>query len=125
MPEPCQYRRPWRQDIRTIDLVDTARFDRADPLPPGPLPDGLHVHGLAAPRGEDDLGVSSGDLARIHDPVPSRGLVPELREDVAPAGDLDDLGYPADSGDQRVVPLLEVDSGPVGPDGGELSQLPD
>src|SRR5216683_802010 len=123
--EPCQHRWPWRQDIRTIHLMDTACFNRADALPARPVPDGLHVHMLAAPRGEDDLGVTPGDLGRIHHSLPRRGLVPQLGEDVAAAGDLDNLGDPPDTRDQRVVPLLEVDPGPVGPDGRELPDLPD
>src|SRR5712691_9558136 len=125
MSEPCQHRWPWRQDISPVHLMDTPCLDGAHRFPAGPFPDGLHVHGLAAPGGEDDLRVPSHDLAGFHHSLPGRGLVPQLGKDVAPAGDLDDFGYPPDTRDEGVMPLLEVDTWPVDPDGRELPHLPD
>ena len=34
---------------------------------------------------------------------------PQLRKHVLAAGDLDQLGHPADAADQRIVPFLEID----------------
>src|SRR5206468_8192944 len=36
-------------------------------------------------------------------------LKPQLWQRVLAAGDLDQFGHPADTGDQRIVPFLEID----------------
>src|SRR5258707_543365 len=46
-------------------------------------------------------------LLGCHDTVLGCALISTVREDVHPASDLDELGNPANSGDQRIVPLLE------------------
>src|SRR2546427_8990012 len=75
----------------------------------------LFRSGLAAPRREDDLGIPLDHRLRRDDPTVGPRLPAELDEDVTAAGDLDQLGDPADAGDERIVPLLEVDALAVGP----------
>ena len=45
-----------------------------------------------------------------NDPVLGRGTRAKMAADVVAAGDLDQLGNPADRGDQRLVPLLKEDA---------------
>src|SRR5205807_7914963 len=98
-----------------LDRVDLARLHRRDPVPARAARDGRRVDGLAAPRREDDLGIPVDHRLRRDDPTVGPRLPAELDEDVTAAGDLDQLGDPADARDERYVPLLEVDARAVGP----------
>src|SRR6266852_1311582 len=99
--------------------------DGADAVPPRPIPDGVDIHGLAAPGGEHDLGITSHHLVGIHDALGGALHQAQLGEDVPPPRDLDDLRHPTDSRDQRIVPLLEVHAWPIGPHARELPHLRD
>src|SRR5882724_3308080 len=107
--------RPRRKDIGSVDLVDLAGLHRRDLSPARPAPDLFGIDRLTAPRGENDLRIALDDGFRRDDAVGRRRPVAELGEDVASAGDLDGFGHPADSRDQRVHPLLEIDARAVGP----------
>src|SRR3989442_899284 len=80
------------------------------PPPPGPPNPRPALPPPAPPtRGPPD------HRRRRDDPAVGPRLPAELDEDVTAAGDLDQLGDPADAGDERIVPLLEVDARAVGP----------
>ena len=105
--------------------MDLPVLHRRDPLPAGPARDQRRVDRLAAPRGEDDLGIALDDGVGRDDAALGRVLVAQLGEDVAAARDLDDVRHPADPGDERVHPLLEVDARAVRPHRRVLADLSD
>src|SRR6266545_5829318 len=105
--------------------MDTPFLHCADALPAGASLDRGSVHGLSTPGGDNDLGVPADHLVGVHHALAPGSLVTQLREDVATAGQLDDLRHPADARDQRVMPFLEIHARPVRPDAGELPHLTD
>jgi hypothetical protein len=72
-----------------------------------PLRDAFRPEFLAAPGADDQIGFSRHYLPNRHHAVLSCASIPSIGEDVDAAGDLDELGDPADPGDERIVPLLE------------------
>src|SRR5207244_11536024 len=95
------------------------------PAPAGPARVRAWVEGLAEPRGEDDLAIALYDSVARDDAALGRVMVAQLGEDVAAARDLDDVRHPADPGDERVHPLLEVDARAVRPHRRVLADLSD
>src|SRR5262249_3084774 len=122
-PDAVHERRARSEDVGAVDLVDLSPLDRGDPLPAGSPRDRLGIDRLAAPRGEDNLGITLDD--RIGFDLAPRGglLVAQLGEHVTAPGDLDDVRHPVDSRDERVHPLLEVDARPVRPASRVLADL--
>src|SRR5690606_36352993 len=102
------------QDDRRLHLVQLAVAHRRNRVPAGAGGDLVGAEFLPAPGTEDDVGRAAHDLAGVfQDPRLRERLQRALREDVVAAGDADELGDPADSGDRRLVPFLEVDPGPA------------
>src|SRR5262245_64587705 len=82
-PDAVHERGARSEDVGAVDLVDLAPLDRGDPLPAGPPRDRLRIDRLAAPRGEDDLGIALDDDIGI-DLAPGGGLlVDQIGEVVA------------------------------------------
>src|SRR5690606_19612507 len=97
------------QDDGGLDLVDVAAAHGLDVGPAGTLGDGLGAKAAPAPRTDDDVGVACDHFHGIgHDAILAERCARLLRETLASARDLDQLGDPADAGDDRVVPFLEV-----------------
>src|SRR5215469_130766 len=68
---------------------------------------------LAAPRAEYQIGFPCDHLVDRHQTILGCGLTCPIGEDVDAASDLDQLRNPPNSGDQRIVPLLEEYFGPL------------
>jgi hypothetical protein len=94
------------------DLISKIRFavTAGDLIPAGAGPNAIRHDLFAAPGGEDHVRAGRRDGVRRDDPVLGRGTRAKMAADVVAAGDLDQLGNPADPGDQRLVPLLEEDA---------------
>src|ERR671918_1045458 len=56
--KPDHQRGTWGEDVVALDLVNLAEFHGTHRRPARPAGDGLAVHGLAAPRRQDDLRVA-------------------------------------------------------------------
>src|SRR6266566_7542191 len=95
-----QTRGPWLQDVGRFHFEKALMSHRGDRLPPGTARDRRLLHVLPAPRREDDLGIASRDVRRIHDAIAAESGVGELWKDRRPAGDLDELLDPADTGNE-------------------------
>src|SRR5262249_16867304 len=104
-------------------LWNLAALHRRHPLPTGSARDGVAIHRLATPRGQDELGIPADDFVGRHDALARARTVPQLDKDIAASGDLDELRDPADAGDERIVPLLEVDTRAMGPHARVLADL--
>ena len=104
-----QRRRSRLQDDRRLDLDDAVVAHRRDIAPARTLPDAIRHDLLAAPGREDHVGRGFAHHIGRNDPVLGRLLKPQLWQRVLAAGDLDQFGHPADAGDQRIVPFLEID----------------
>src|SRR6058998_216489 len=100
--QPVRQRGAGRQDVLARELVDLAGRDGGDRLPSGPRGDGADVHGLAAPGGQDDLRIARDDVGLGDDPLARGAALAQVGEDVAAAGDLDQVRDPADPGDERI-----------------------
>src|SRR6202022_2285458 len=100
---------PGLQDQRRFDLDDAVVTDSWNLVPARPLSDLVRNDFLAAPRRQDHIRLSGAHEIRRNDPVLRGLLKPHARQDVLAAGDLDQLGDPADAADQGIVPFLEID----------------
>jgi len=70
---------------------------------------------LPAPGAEDDVRRAPRHFQRIaHDAISRERLTCELRKTVFATGQRDELRYPPDSGDLRLVPFFEIDARPAG-----------
>ena len=103
-----QRRRAGLQDQRRLDLDDAIVAHRRDASQPGRC----RIRSGTTFLPHHDARITR---ARARRTVPARrsGLWrpwrAQFRENVDAAGDLDQLGYPADTADQRIVPFLEID----------------
>src|SRR5262245_48955090 len=121
--EPDHERGPRCEDITALELVNLTELHGGDRLPARALGHGVAIYVPAAPRGQDDLRIAPHDLLG-RNATPRRASLPaQLGEDVAAASDLDQLRHPADAGNQRIRPLLEIDPGPIGPHRRVLTDL--
>ncbi len=98
----------------TGDLISMMRSSRTAgiSLPAVTLADAGGDNLLAAPGGEDNVGCGLAHRLRYDDAILCGLPVSQLRKNIRAAGDLDQLGDPADAGDQRIVPFLEIDLWP-------------
>src|SRR5262249_24658943 len=69
------------------------------------------VEFLAAPRADDDVGRTTDDGFRRHDPLLGGLAAGKFGEDVDAASDCDQLRDPSDAGNHGFVPFLEIDLG--------------
>src|ERR1700730_10323393 len=97
------------QDQRRLDLDDTVGPHRRDFAPNSSLPDFFRHNLLAAPRGQDGIRCGRDNRFRRDYTVLRCFLDRQAGKHVLSACDLDQLGYPADAADQRIVPFLEID----------------
>ena len=106
--------RPRLQDDGRLDLVQLAVAHRGNGGPARPRRHRVRAEFLAAPGPEDDVRRAAHDFRGIRDDAvaPERHRR-EVREAVVAASSLDHLADPADAGDQRRVPFLEVDARPA------------
>jgi len=74
---------------------------------PAPRCNALGPKFLAAPRADDQTGLSRDNFLNCHYPVLGCALISAIGENVDAAGDLYKLRNPSNSGDQRIVPFLE------------------
>src|SRR6186713_3305917 len=66
---------------------------------------------LAAPRAQDHIGCAPRHFERIgDDAVLAERLARQFGKAILASCDSDELGHPADAGDLRLVPFLEVDA---------------
>src|SRR4029453_14770779 len=74
-------RGPGRQHVAAVEFVDLAGPDGCDAIPAWTGSDGRDLDGLAAPRGEDDLGIPPDHLVRLDAPSLRGRLIAQLGED--------------------------------------------
>ena len=109
-----QRRRAGLQDQRRLDLAQEAVAHRRDGVEARPRRDLRRHEFLAAPGADDDVGLRPRSPASA---VTMRSLAlfcaGRVLEHVDAAGGLDQLRHPADAGDHRLVPFLEIDARPL------------
>src|SRR3954471_13825692 len=93
------------------DLISRRKPSRTAGMAPAPGRRDLGRNELlAAPGADDDVGSRRDQLGQRYDALPGV-LAPRQRgKHLDAAGDLDQLRHPADAGDHRLVPFLEVDA---------------
>jgi hypothetical protein len=89
---------PGLKDQRRFDFVHVLVLPSRDFGKPRPRYDAVAPKFLGAPRADDELRRSRYDLLSYDDPVLGSALVSTVGENVDPAGDLDKLRNPPDSG---------------------------
>src|SRR5580698_525702 len=104
---------PGLQDARGGNLVDVAITDCGDALPAGPRANLFFFNLFAAPRSEDCVGVACDHCRRIDHAILRFACAAQRGKDRVAAGKLDQLLYPLNAADERIVPLLEVDARPA------------
>src|SRR5262245_40082917 len=121
--EPNHERGPRCENVAALELVNLTELHGRDRLPSRTLGNGLGVHRLAAPIGQDELRIAPHALFGRDDTRRGTSLPAQLGEDVAAASNFDQLRHPADAGDERIRPLLEIDSWAIGPHRRVLADL--
>src|SRR5262249_55952945 len=96
------------EDEGRLDFVDMPGSDGGEHVPAGARCDLLLLHGLPAPRRDDDVRLPAHDFVGLNDPVPGELRMTQLRKDRIAPRDFDQFLDPLDARDQRVVPLLEI-----------------
>src|SRR5690606_364880 len=108
-----QRRRARLQDDRRLHLEQLAVADRGNRVPAGARGDLVRAELLAAPGAEDDVRRAAHDFAGVlQDACLRQWLGRAFGEEVVATGNADQLGDPADAGDRRFVPFLEIDLRP-------------
>src|SRR5262249_58674814 len=125
LPQSGHPRGPGRQHVPAVELVDLPAPHRRHPPPAGSAGDAVAVHRLTTPGRQDDLRVTADHFIGRHDALAGDRAVAQLGEDVAAAGNLDELRDPADAGDEWIVPLLAVHARAIGPHTRVLADLLD
>jgi len=100
-------RRPGRQNQGRFDFAEILVLHGWDAVEASPRCNALRPEFLAAPRADDQIGLPYDHVLGCHDTVLGCALISAIGEDVDPAGDIDELRNPSNSGDQRIVPLFE------------------
>src|SRR5215469_16725384 len=95
------------QNQRRFDLVHVLALHSRYSIEARPRCNSLRPEFLAAPRADDQIGFPLDDLLNRHNAVLGSALVSAIGENVDAAGYLDELRNPSNSGDQRIIPLLE------------------
>src|SRR3954470_6401060 len=93
------------EDVAALDFVELIFANGRHVAPAGSREDLFALRFSAAPAGDHELGISARDLFRAEDSSLRALLGPRFGADVDAAAELDELRAPADSGDQRFVPL--------------------
>src|SRR5690606_7604923 len=97
------------QDDGRLDLVQFAAAHGGSVFESRARGHFLRAEFLSAPGSENDIGPARDDLGRIGVDAMLRQRLPcMLGEYVLAAGNLDQLRHPADAGDHRLVPFLEI-----------------
>jgi hypothetical protein len=97
------------QDQRRLHLVQFAVAHGRHVGPAGPRGHLAGLEFLAAPRTDDDVGHAPRRLGAVgKDAIATQRHGRPLREDVVAAGHAHQFGDPADGGDRRFVPFLEI-----------------
>ena len=108
-----QRRRSGLQDVGRLHLVDVSVTNGRNRVPARP---GARCVSLRTGLPHHEPMITSGAAAITCSLVTMRSLASracaQLREDRVAARDLDQLLDPLDAGDQRIVPLLEIDARP-------------
>src|SRR5258706_4726483 len=96
--------RPRLQNERRLDLAQEAVAHGGNLSEARPRRDFCRHELLAAPGADDDVGISRDHIFGGYDAL-LRGLAAGQRgEDIDAAGNLDELGDPADAGNHRLPP---------------------
>ena len=104
--------RPRLQDQRRFDLMQRAAADSRYAIKPRPLSDLLGAKLLAAPGADNNIRLASDYFFRRHHTILGRFARGTIGKDVEAAGGLNQLRYPSDAGNHRIVPFLEIDLRP-------------
>ena len=120
-----QRRRPRLEDVRGLDLVDLPVPHGRELVPSSAGRDLLAPDRLAAPRPDDDVRRCGNHLLAADDALLRQPPVSQFGKHRVAAGHLHQLVDPADPGDERVVPLLEVDARPARKAGGLFANAPE
>ena len=99
----------------SVDLISRRKPSRTAGIAskPGRAANFRRHEFLAAPGADDDVGPRRDHLLGGDDAVLGALLRGQLLEHVDAAGGLDQLRHPADAGDHRLVPFLEIDARPA------------
>ncbi len=98
------------EDFAAGQFVDSGVTNGGDLVPIGTSTYIRKANGASAPGGEDDFGVVFANLPREDDAIGGGAAGAQVRKDVLAAGALDQFADPGDAGDERVVPLFEIDA---------------
>ncbi len=102
------------QNDRGLDLVQLPIAHRRHRIPTGAGRHEIGPKALAAPGAQDDVRGAADDFAGIaQDAVLAERAQRALRKDIIAAGDTDQFAYPANSGNERLVPFLEIHAWPT------------
>src|SRR5205085_2515894 len=96
------------QDDRRRNLVNAIMANSGQLIEAWPAQELGAIERLAAPAREHHVGRTVDHLLGLHDALLRVRMFRAIPEDVVAARDLDQLGDPADAGDDRVGPLFEV-----------------
>src|SRR6185437_4442681 len=98
---------------RGLDLAQPTGGDRGNLGKARPGGDLGGNEFLAAPGADDDIGRRADHVAARHDSVSGILAYGELRKHLDAASAFDEFRYPAEPGDHRLVPFLEIDTRPA------------
>src|SRR5262249_5397978 len=104
-----QRRRPRLQDERRFDLAQEAVAHGGNVGETRPRRDLGGDEFLAAPGADDDVGLGGDQFLPRYDAVLGVLASGQRGKHIDAAGDFDEFGGPADAGDHRLIPFLEID----------------
>jgi hypothetical protein len=108
------------EDVVGGNLDEASMAHGGNFVPTGAGGDIVRLHRLSTPGGENNVGPARKNLLRCDGPRGRFFFTAEFDKDVVAARALDQLGDPADAGDQRLGPFLKVNLGSgcaIGSDG--------
>jgi hypothetical protein len=103
--------------------VNVTIAHRGDVIPARTCRDALPAHRLAAPRADDHVWSGVDHLIARDDAIGREFRPPQLRKHGIATGNLDQFFDPLDTGDQRVIPFLEIHARPAREGPGALANL--
>ena len=97
------------ENARLCDSGAGLRRDSRYAIKPRPLSDLLGAKLLAAPGADNNIRLASDHFFRRHYTILGRFARRPIGKDIEAAGGLNQLRYPSDAGNHRIVPFLEID----------------
>jgi len=98
------------KDKRRLHFVDVIVADSTNAIPTVALANPFLLHRATTPGTDNDFGIAANHFGGIDDSIPGRLLLAQLGKDTFATCGINEFIYPANTGDERVVPLFEKDS---------------